>query len=71
MMPPPAGSFKTFGATASGSLSSAVHFCLTGVGAPRARGYSRHAGQAAAVTRRYAALAAAQKAQLLAFLNSL
>lgn len=31
----------------------------------------RHAGQATSVTRRYAALNAAQKAQVLAFLNSL
>jgi CxxC motif-containing protein (DUF1111 family) len=32
---------------------------------------TRHAGQAMSVTRKYAALTAAQKAQLLAFLNSL
>jgi CxxC motif-containing protein (DUF1111 family) len=31
----------------------------------------RHAGQAAAVANRYAALSASQKAQVLAFLNSL
>lgn len=32
---------------------------------------TRHAGQAASVTRKYASLSAAQKAQVLAFLNSL
>ena len=31
----------------------------------------RHAGQAAGVTKRYAALNAAQKAQVISFLNSL
>jgi CxxC motif-containing protein (DUF1111 family) len=32
---------------------------------------TRHAGQAASVTKRYAMLTAAQKSQVLAFLNSL